>query len=217
MAQRQTVVYVARTMQQGYLLKNVLAEAGIEAVVTNDVLEGGSGVDVVGWATQPRVLVDEHNAEAARRIALDFDRAAAATTDHTGNQPDEAEAIGESLDVWPRCPKCGAPRITRCPVCQTTGSDFPPADPTFSASFLAGESDQTDAEPPVVLMCPTCDEPFVPDYPRRCAWCDHEYPDGFDMDLNAGPPEEIGTRVIAVIAILLTLSVALLLYFMFLV
>ena len=31
-------------------------------------------------------------------------------------------------------------------------------------------------------MCPSCDEPFVPEFPRRCEWCGHEFSDGYDLE-----------------------------------
>jgi len=31
-----------------------------------------------------------------------------------------------------------------------------------------------------MLLCPTCDEPFTPQFARRCNGCGHEFPDGFD-------------------------------------
>ena len=40
-----TVIYVAGSVQQAYMLKNLLAEQGIRATVTNETLEKGSGKD----------------------------------------------------------------------------------------------------------------------------------------------------------------------------
>ena len=62
MADQPTVIYVAGSLQQAHMLKNLLAEQGIEAVVTNETLEKGSGVDYVGWSTLARVVVDEADA-----------------------------------------------------------------------------------------------------------------------------------------------------------
>jgi hypothetical protein len=39
-----------------------------------------------------------------------------------------------------------------------------------------------------MLICPTCDEPFHPQYLRRCEWCGHEFPDGME---NPTPEEEV--------------------------
>ena len=73
MSQEQTVIYTAGTMQEAHLLKDVLAEAGIEATVSNELLEGGAGVGAVGRLTDAQVVVGEEDAEEARRIALYFD------------------------------------------------------------------------------------------------------------------------------------------------
>jgi hypothetical protein len=67
--------------------------------------------------------------------------------------------------------------------------------------------DQNNGEPASpVLMCPTCDEPFLPAYPRRCAWCGYDFQEGYEVDVVGQPPEQLGARVI-----LLLLGMALLL------
>jgi len=250
-----TVIYAARSMQQAHLLKNLLARVGIKAVVTNDVLEGGAGVDVLGWATLARVAVARHDAGVARRIALDFDAKSSYPPDDGSEETRPAERVDEQ-HPWPRCPQCGARRPTVCGVCQTAGTDFPLADADFVAppgvaddaqplscgcgsggcsthgSTAAEDArpeeedarpedtvdeTQTEAEaPPRMLMCPTCDEPFVPEYPRRCEWCGHEFDDGFDPDARQ-LIEPISRRAIAVIFTLLALLAALLVYFMIIV
>jgi hypothetical protein len=145
---------------------------------------------------------------------------------------------------WPRCPRCDAPRTTRCPVCETAGTDFAEADTEYTwgigldevaestscgrasaccsgrASCDDGEDAVGDIEPSEeaapahpVLMCPTCDEPFVPEYPRRCVWCGHEFEDGYEVDVVAQPPEEATGRVIAVVLGMVALMVLLIVYF----
>ncbi len=252
MTRKQTVVYTARTMQEAYLLKDVLAEAGIEAIVTNEVLEGGAGVDVVGWVTLARVVVAEEDAETARRIARYFDGAKDSLPDDltddlteegaaegdrsmfSANDGPKNASIGRKMDqpptgrerlenpeaafaAWPQCPECDSPRPTRCPICGTIGSDFPQADPQFVGTPDSDEP--AEPKPPgLVLMCPTCDEPFVPEFPRRCAWCDHQFDDGFDVDqFDDQPPEEIGSRVLAVVFFLMVLLLAVAAYFVSLV
>ncbi len=42
----------------------------------------------------------------------------------------EAE-FDEALEIWPRCPSCGRRRITRCPICKTSGDLFPLGDGDF--------------------------------------------------------------------------------------
>ena len=59
-------------------------------------------------------------------------------------------------------------RTTRCPARQTTGSRFAAADGDASGVFR--------------LLCPTCDEPLIPEYRRRCELCGHEFADGYNGD-----------------------------------
>jgi hypothetical protein len=249
-----TVIYSARSPQQAHLLKNLLVEAGIAAQVTNDVLTGGSGVDLVGLPTAAKVQVPKEDAETARRFAVEFDRQTA--------QPDDEAELPEpepGPSTWPQCPDCDARRSTRCPVCQTAGTDFAEADPEFLGSlglpdgFDPGEeaeqaapascdcgsthcgnreqlpSEETAAiepaveaspdavlQPRLALTCSTCDEPFVPEFPRRCEWCGHEFPDGYDLEaLPEG--EHIPTRIIVVVCALVGLMLLGTLYFMWIV
>lgn len=256
MSPRHTVIYTARTAQDAHFLKNLLANARIEALVVNDTLDLGAGSNPWGWSTSPRVLVAEEDAPRARQIALEFDREAAASAAGPGAEGPEPEAPSEVSEDWPRCPGCGAPRSTRCPVCGTAGSDFRPADMGFTwipdpedtayrpppcscgpggctpaggetAAPAGGEAaapsgdetaasddDQSQAERPAeLLMCPTCDEPFPPQYPRLCEWCGHEFADGFEVQPPAEPVEQITGRVIAVIVGLVLLAVAIAVYF----
>jgi hypothetical protein len=214
------VVYAARTMQEAHLLRNLLEERGIRAIVTNAVLEGGAGVDVLGWATLARVAVNEENAIIARQIALEFDRAISSQA----RAEAEAEVIAsaewagdvagrletgvrpETLpESWPRCPQCGAPRITKCPACGTSGSGFPPADQP------ADEPSDASAAVPL-LLCIECDEPFTPEYAHDCEWCGHEFPDGFRPSAPV-QGDEFSPGLLAVVGVTLAVVVGLLVYF----
>ncbi len=207
------VVYAARTMQDAYMLKNALEEEGIRAIVTNAVLEGGAGVDVLGWATLARVAVNEENEAAARQLAMEFDRAARPRTlDAEGAaELDSSERVQTAVaeralaGSWPRCPKCGAPRITRCPACGMSGTGFPP-----------GDVQPDPPSPRPLLLCIQCDEPFLPEYAGDCEWCGHEFPDGFR------PPEPVETEslspaLLAIVAAAILVVVRLFAYFAFLV
>jgi hypothetical protein len=230
MADTPTVIYAARNMQQAHMLRNQLAEEGIKATVANDMLQGGSGVDIVGWSTLSRVVVAEDDAPRARELALEFDRMAAASAQESPAEEEvNPEEIPQSPDKWPSCPSCHARRTTRCPVCGTAGSDFPAAYRDFSSVLGLGEAassstcscghggctpaDQREqpadaneppaaAQPQNMLLCTTCDEPFAPEYPRRCEWCGHEFADGFSVDVaakEAGGVEAISARLVVVI------------------
>ncbi len=211
------VIYVAGTTQEAHLLRDHLEESGIRATVTNAVLEGGAGVDLVGWPTSARVAVSEEDAAAARHIALQFDRAFSARAKAGPlDEEDDKRAVGQPAQTgdaaeagaptrsWPRCPQCNALRITKCPACGTSGTDFPQAD-----AFDADPADE--ASPPLVL-CPECDEPFAPEYASACEWCGHEFHEGFApavveqrFDLSPG--------LLAVVAVALAVVVGLLVYF----
>lgn len=54
---------------------------------------------------------------------------------------EEEEEFQSALAVWPVCPECGRRRLTRCPICKTTGNLFPLGD----ADFWTPE---TGADPP---------------------------------------------------------------------
>jgi hypothetical protein len=252
MAARQTVIYVANSAGQAYLLRNLLAEQGIQAVVINQALERGFGVGYAGWSALPRVVVDEVDARLAREIAMRHDhqgaKMALAERPRDGGPALEAGAVPED---WPRCPSCGEPRVTRCPICKTTGVRFAEADDehvwgvgldepseasscgcghgvcggrpgesdtgeTESESASGGEPRAADVETPerLVLVCPTCSEPFVPEFPRRCAWCGHEFPEGFEPENIVEPMSQLNGRVVAILLLLLALVVAVVVYFM---
>ncbi len=243
MSKEQTVIYTALTLQDAHLLKNLLAGQGIEAIVLGGSPEGGPGDAEAGWATSARVAVAEDDAPRARQIARKFDGQAAASAGSPTAEDPQPEEPATVLDEWPRCPECDSPRSTRCEICGTAGSDFLPADMGFvwipdpdDAAYrpacgscgpggctpaAAGEEapeadDQADGElPAVLLMCPTCDEPFTPQYPRVCEWCGHEFPDGVEMELPPPPVEQINSRVIAVIVGLLAFLVAMVVYLKF--
>lgn len=240
MEDSQKVVYAAKNVQQAYLLKNTLEEMGISAVVANASLSGGSGVDYIGWNTLPRVVVDEIDYQNARRIALDFDHAGVAAAeehmddDRQSQDVQEQEApeqeTGETLHEWPCCPNCRAPRITQCPVCKTTGDDFPEADSEFVWGMGLNEiqegdgheehehdNEDADADEKLVLMCPTCDEPFLPEFPNRCAMCGQQFADGFEVELQSAPLEQHDSRVIALMIGLGVLLAVLVGYFMWVV
>ncbi|HUT90872.1 MAG TPA: hypothetical protein VMY37_15310 [Thermoguttaceae bacterium] len=246
------VIYAARTATDAHQLKNLLIEAGIQATVTNTVLEGGSGVDIIGWPTLARVAVAKKDAETARQMALEFDQRIAAMSLAPKDEMPEGESPPSVPEKWHLCPQCGARRTTRCPICGTTGTEFAQADPEFvgtpglsedaqpisscgcgSGGCSHGQSavnvengltgaagaeahERREAEsdaPEVMLVCTTCDEPFVPEYSRRCPACDHEFPDGDDVESDPAARDRMGVRAVAVILGLAVLFIAVFVYF----
>ena len=128
------VIYAARTATDAPPLKHLLVEAGIPATVTDTVLEGGSGVDIIGWPTLARVAVAEKDAETARQMAMEFDGRIAATSLAPKGEMPEGEAPASMPETWPCCPRCGARRVTKCPICGTSGTEFAEADPEFAGT-----------------------------------------------------------------------------------
>jgi len=186
------VIYRARNGPEAHLLKNALEEAGIKAVVTNTVLEGGSGVDIVGWPTLPRIAVAAKDAEAARKMAMEFERSNSAAG---GVQPEEAEPLEPpgAPSWWPRCPGCGAPRIVQCHYCGTAGTGFRLAD--------EAEREPSLEQSRLLLICPTCDEPMAPEYLQACEWCGHGFADGVSPPQDAFRTEWTWRLVIAAVAL----------------
>jgi hypothetical protein len=233
-------------LQDAYLLKNLLLDEQIEAVVLNGVLEGGAGVDILGWPTAARVAVPPDEAERARQIAEQFDARLAAAAESAASETEEsaAESSVPVAPEWPRCPECNAPRTTQCPACGATGSNFRPADPAAvdilspnaaaeaASGVSCGPCGCSSAEnascgpgvasgaaepdlPAPALVCPTCDEPFVPQYARRCEACGHEFPDGMDVEPRDTPLDSINTHILAAMVGIVALIVAIGVWFVF--
>jgi hypothetical protein len=206
-------------MPEAQRLKELLAEAGIAGVLVDADLQEAPGSDVWGLVAPIQVAVDEPYAEAARWIAMGFDSLVAAQAARGAQQRAAAEAEARRKEAereeraafepagpasWPRCPGCQTPRLSRCPACQTRASEFSPAE------MPAG----TEAAEPLVL-CPECDEPFVPEYARRCHECGHEFPDGFDPS-GGPPPDTFNWRVLVTIVALVAVVAVVIAYFAYL-
>jgi len=126
-------------------------------------------------------------------------------------EEDERETAA-ALTAWPLCPECGQPRATMCPYCGTAGSDFPRADSNFLATV---ETDEQGREP-LAVICPSCDEPWVPEFFRRCEWCSHDFGSGIDRDPAHPVPaseEFLNPRAALVMWSIFLITLALLAYF----
>lgn len=130
MADKLTIIYHARTVHDANMLKMVLGDEGIQAAVTNQVLESGSAVGATGVAFAS-VVVNEVDVAAARPIVLEFDRQASARVGASEETAPSAEEPPDVVHQWPECPDCDARRITKCPICHTSGTDFVEADPDY--------------------------------------------------------------------------------------
>lgn len=120
--------------------------------------------------------------------------------------PPDSPAAGSSLAELPASDRTTPEQSAAAGSAESPGADRPPAD-------VEDGPDMADH----MVICPTCDEPFGPVYPKRCEWCGHEFPDGVDMPLPDGDDDEpdFTGRVYAVIGLLLAIALAGLLYFRF--
>lgn len=192
------VIYTAANAVQAHLLRNALAEAGIQAQVTNDALQAAGGELPLGWTIAPRVVVPREQEAEARRLAEQYDGSLAENRQTA--TPDEETRPPLKVPV---CPDCGRPRTATCPFCHTSGKGFRPSD----------ASGRTDVEEPTWLICPTCDEPFEGGYLRRCEGCGHDFGQGLASPPVISPPDVepmnwrvavVGIAVVAIIGGLLT-------------
>ncbi len=117
--------------------------------------------------------------------------------------------------AWPLCPQCHASRRTLCPDCVVPSDSFALADkgPTNSPEEASGGEVITATESPdeVLLICPTCDEAFAPQFERRCHACGHDF--GTGTEYVEEVTEEMNYRVVLAVAGMLLLAGGLLAFF----
>ncbi|MEN6495063.1 MAG: hypothetical protein ABFD16_12360 [Thermoguttaceae bacterium] len=207
-----SVIYQARTAPEANELTERLVEAGIEGVVVEELVPGQTGTDPIGLPSPFSVAVHQDQVAAAREVAEKFDDELFARAQQEEEQPEAAESAEAAAtpgepDAWPRCPQCGQRRVTVCPVCKTSGTHFPQADKDYS-----GDADSLEASRRL-LLCPTCDEPFVPQYLRHCEWCDHDFGEGLEPHHDQ-VSEQLSPQVMAALFGLVALVIGILVYFM---
>lgn len=173
---RLAVAYRTLNAVQASLMRNLLEEHGISAVVSGAWL-----VSEVSAGTPISVLVATEDLEASAEIVALVKGDAA----HSASLDEEESSIAlasdaKTLAAWPLCPGCQKRRTTMCPYCDTAGSDFPLADANFSAG-------QEDPQPTLAVICTTCDEPWAPEFFRRCEWCGHNFGHGLKVDYEPVP------------------------------
>ena len=176
---RQVTIYTAGDSAQASLLVNRLERHGIRAMVLNETLQSGAA-EIIGQAVALKIVVVASEADAARAIAETFDRELVESAHYENTE--ERTWSAETIAAWPVCDGCQRPRHTMCEICGTAGSDFPLADMP-PAQAMTDEALSGEAGPVLMVLCPTCDEPFVPEFLRRCQWCDHDFGEGRDYDL----------------------------------
>lgn len=155
------VIYRAAESHQAHLLCNVLGDYGVQARVTGDALlnAGGEFVHSGGFP----VLVNQSQVELARQIALSFERHVIQAKPTEDTEDD----IRPQWTEWPNCPKCLTRQTAICRHCGECREDF----------ALAEWQGERDPDKPL-LVCPTCDDVFVPQFYRDCPWCGYHFGSG---------------------------------------
>ncbi len=194
------------------LLRNQLAEEGIRSapVVATGQMDHIDGQNHARGAV--RIVVAQRHAERGRQIVEQFQ----SRGDLDGRLPvlSQAELEENVVLPWPTCPQCSHRRLTICPVCKTSGSDFPQAD----GNYWAAISGDADAPPRLAAICTGCDEPWLPEFLRRCEWCGHDFGEGIDMETPPRPAsteesEPLNHRMTMLIAGMVLGGLALIVYF----
>jgi hypothetical protein len=111
-------VYRAKNNMQAALFQQALEEAGIRVTVENGLLTSGS-IDLIGWATNPRIMVEAKDEDSARQIIEQ--------SEHLETVGAQARDAGEDFAA---CLACGAPMpagVVVCPVCGWTYGRQEPA------------------------------------------------------------------------------------------
>lgn len=211
---RLVVVFRSLDALRANLMRNLLETQGVAAAVTGDSLAVGA-MGLHNSAVAAAVLVGEQDLETARRIVQTAEAkslaGAGADASTWDDEREEAEP-DNALEIWPTCPGCGRRRTTVCPFCETVGNQFPAAD----ANFSADNEDETG--PALAIICTTCDEPWVPDFYRRCEWCGHDFGRGLATpqgEPEIRPPERINPRALLVALGLFASCALALIYFAF--
>ena len=121
---------------------------------------------------------------------------------------------------WPLCPSCQTARQTVCQICGQAGAHLPAADVTGFEDGVADEppggsarESPHDAGPIELVICPACDEPFPPRFYRLCQACGHDFGAGIEVHEELEP---IGGRALVVMATLMAVAGAAMVYFYFL-
>jgi hypothetical protein len=165
------VIYRARVSHHAHLLRNLLADYGVQASVTGDALLNAGGEFVHSGGIP--VIVNEADVELARQIANSFDRHVV-----------QAESVDEFDDDlsppwldWPICPQCKARQTAVCCHCGERRDDF---------ALAEWQGNHSESPTDVLLVCGTCDDVFVPQFYRDCPWCGFHFGTGIDPQISGG-------------------------------
>jgi putative signal transducing protein len=116
-------IYRAKNLPQAHMIRIALEEAGIQAQIEGELLQGAVGQLPIGWVTAPRILVDESQIAAAREIIDCVD-----TQESSESEEDDRD------------------EVTRCLACGTVMVEGEPKCPSCGWSYQGEEEGQTPAE-----------------------------------------------------------------------
>ena len=201
-------VFSTNTPGEAEVAQEVLEKSGIEARVSHDVSHGIMGMATESPEGMASVLVGEQDVAAAEKILSELtSESGGLTTTETeaSQQPLEPEIDSERvIAAWPHCPECDKPRVTVCPICSTSGSEFPRAHENFGIE--EEEDDPAVAkEQRLAVVCTTCDEPWLARFLRKCEWCGHDFGAGLKVDplpQNREPAEPLNPRAMLLMVVM---------------
>ncbi|MGD9721770.1 MAG: hypothetical protein AB7O59_05220 [Pirellulales bacterium] len=110
-------------------------------------------------------------------------------------------------------------------MCEQSGTGFdeaffpggmPPAvaTDTRDTGEEDAEAESADRTSTLFVLCPTCDEPFEPEFPRRCEWCGHTFADGRELPpVPPREPSEFNARVAIALVGVIAIIVGLIAFF----
>jgi hypothetical protein len=102
-------VYRAKNLPQAQMIRIALEDANIQAQIEGEILQGAVGELPIGWATAPRILVEESQSAEARKIIDEID-AKESNRSTTDDQDDVTLCLScgaVMAEGDPRCRSCG--------------------------------------------------------------------------------------------------------------
>jgi hypothetical protein len=204
-------IYSAANITQAHVLKQALADVGIEAWVEAG-LDNQMGHHDASFL--PRVIVREQDAEDAREIALEYDAVLRVPRRSAGSSDETDSAVGEVIEPWPECPECHAKRHAACRVCGGIRESFRPAHAIEEANHdeLAAEGSGSDLAASRLYECEDCDDVAPVRLFRYCPECNFDFGNGHVIELPS-PPEKLNRTAVLIFFVMLAGMLGLMGYF----
>ena len=150
-------VYRARNAPEAHAIRMALEESGIRVLIEGELLQAAAGDLPLGWATAPRILVEESQLASAREI-IEKAEVQAAT------EADQDEESDEAI----RCLACGAMMSVGEAKCRSCGWSYQSEErPAGQEASLGGVS-KTESDPAALQKQST--SPVPPHFTRRELW-----------------------------------------------